>query len=110
MKKKQLTEIVGCGYGELYSGESNEYLEDFKEHTDNLDEILLVIERVGLTKEDLLQYKKYFLYDKLLTNWLDANNSRFSVGVHRGVVIRWQRIAGEFYIIIRAICLEMINH
>jgi len=54
IKKKQLTETVECDYGELYSGEFNEYPESYKEHTENLQEILLIIEKAGLTKEDLL--------------------------------------------------------
>ena len=85
IKKKQLTETVECDYGELYSGEFNEYPESYKEHTKNLQEILLIIEEAGLTKEDLMKYKQYFLYDKLLTDWLDANLSRFSAK-------RWGRI------------------
>ena len=52
----------------------------------NADEYLTDIQGVckmagefGLSKEDLIEYKKYFLYDKLLTDWLAANSSRFSV-------------------------------
>ncbi len=85
IKTKKLTETVGCRYGELYSGEFNQYSEDYKEHTENLQEILLIIEKSGLTEEDLLQYKKYFLYDKLLTDWSDANFSRFSAN-------RWGKV------------------
>lgn len=78
VKKKQLTESVGCRYGELYSGESTAYVEDFKEYTENIEEILLVIDKAGLTREDLIQYRNHFIYDKLLTDWLDVSNSRFS--------------------------------
>ena len=78
---KQLKETVECDYGEIY----NENPRFFREHTENPQEILLMIEKAGLTKEDLLQYKKYFLYDKLLTDWLDANFSRFSAN-------RWGRV------------------
>jgi len=78
IKKRQLKEVVECRYGELYSGEANEYPESYKEYSDDLQEILLVIGDTGLTKEDLIQYKKYFLYDKLLTDWQAANDSRFS--------------------------------
>ena len=85
IKTKQLHETVECLYGELYSGEFNEYREEFRERTKNPQEILLVIEEAGLTKEDLIKYKQYFLYDKLLTDWLDANLSRFSAK-------RWGRI------------------
>ena len=47
--------------------------------TVDIQEVLLMVEKSGLTKEDLLQYKKYFLYDKLLTDWLAVNESRFSI-------------------------------
>jgi len=78
IKKRQLKEVVECRYGELYFGEANEYPESYKEYSDDLQEILLVIGDTGLTKEDLIQYKKYFLYDKLLIDWQAANDSRFS--------------------------------
>ncbi|GLC80085.1 TipC family immunity protein [Lacrimispora brassicae] len=81
IKKKQLTETVECDYGEIY----NENPRFFREHTKNPQEILLIIEKAGLTKEDLLQYKKYFLYDKLLTDWVDGNLTRFSAN-------RWGRV------------------
>jgi len=47
--------------------------------TVDIQEVLLMVEKSGLTKEDLLQYKKYFLYDKLLTDWLAVNESGFSI-------------------------------
>ena len=46
---------------------------------------LWILGRLGVksqevkAKEDLLQYKKYFLYDKLLTDWLAVNESGFSI-------------------------------
>lgn len=85
VKTKQLHEAVECVYSELDFGESNESSEEFRERTKNPQEILLIIEKSGLTKEDLHQFKKYFLYDKLLTDWSDANFSRFSA-------TRWGRV------------------
>lgn len=79
IKTKKLHENLECEYGERSSGESNEYLEGYKEYSEDLQEILVIIEKSGLTKEDLIEYKKYFLYDKLLTDWLAANYSRFSI-------------------------------
>lgn len=85
VRKKQLVEIISCGYGGLNSEETYRFLGDFKEYTEDLDKILIIIEEAGLTKEDLLQYKKYFLYDKLLTDWLAVSKSRFTVE-------RWGRV------------------
>jgi len=78
VRKKQLTEIVECYYGELAYGDRNGDIVYYKEYIDDLQEVLEFIEANGLTKADLNKYKKYFLYDKLLTDWLDANLSRFS--------------------------------
>jgi len=40
----------------------------------------MIAEEAGFSKEDLMEYKQYFLYDKLLTDWLEANESRFTIG------------------------------
>ena len=85
VRKKQLTEIVECHYGELAYGDRNGEIVYYKEYIDDLQEVLEFIEANGLTEADLNKYKKYFLYDKLLTDWLDANFSRFSAN-------RWGRV------------------
>jgi len=85
VRKKQLTETVECRYGELAYGDRNGDIVYYKEYIDDLQEVLEFIEANGLTKEDLIKYKQYFLYDKLLTDWLDANYSRFSAN-------RWGRV------------------
>ena len=64
IKNKYLQEKVG------YFGEKT---------TVDIQEVVLMAGESGLTKEDLLQYKKYFLYDKLLSDWLAVNGSRFSI-------------------------------
>ena len=65
VKTKRMRERVEC-YNE------DEYLTD-------IQEVYRMASEFGLSKEDLIEYKKYFLYDKLLTDWLAANSSRFSV-------------------------------
>ena len=64
VKKKCLEEEIGY-YGE--------------DHSIDIQEVLRLANISGLTKKDLQKYKKYFLYDKLLTDWLAANPSRFSI-------------------------------
>ena len=49
------------------------------EYLTDIQEVYRMASEFGLSKEDLIGYKKYFLYDKLLTDWLAANPSRFSV-------------------------------
>jgi len=49
------------------------------EYLTDIQEVYKMAGEFGLSKEDLIGYKKYFLYDKLLTDWLAANPSRFSV-------------------------------
>ena len=58
--------------------ESVVYYSDDKESSD-IQEVCMLASEEGISKEDLIEYKKYFLYDKLLTDWLAANSSRFSV-------------------------------
>ena len=53
------------------------YNED--ESSSDIQEVCRMANEYGLSKEDLKKYKKYFLYDKLLTDWLSANPSRFSI-------------------------------
>ena len=65
VKTKRMQEIVEC-YNE------DEYLAD-------IQEVYRMASEFGLSKKNLIGYKKYFLYDKLLTDWLAANSSRFSV-------------------------------
>ena len=65
VKTKRMQERVEC------------YDED--EHSLEIQEIYRIASKSGVSKEDLIEYKKYFLYDKLLTDWLAANPSRFSV-------------------------------
>lgn len=79
VETKQINEAIHCTYVPLDSGESNNNKKEFSEYTKDLKEILAIIEPAGLTENDLIQYKKYFLYDKLLTDWLNVNHSRFSV-------------------------------
>ena len=65
VKTKRMQESVEC-YNE------DEYLSD-------IQEVCRMANEYGLSKEDLKKYKKYFLYDKLLTDWLAVNPSRFSI-------------------------------
>jgi len=71
VKTKQLQENVECRTDVKY------YI--------NYQEALMIAETVGITNKELLEYRQYLLYDKLLTDWLDANLSRFSVK-------RWGRV------------------
>ena len=65
VRTKQMEEKVKCQYGEKYG--------------ETIQEVIALAEEAGLTKKDLMEYKQYFLYDKLLTDWLSVNSSRFSV-------------------------------
>ena len=58
--------------------ESVDYYSEDKE-TSDIQEVCRLASESGLSKEDLIEYKKYFLYDKLLTDWLAVNPSRFSI-------------------------------
>ena len=66
IKTRQLQESLACGFGE--------------KHSTDIQEVLMIAEEAGFSKEDLMEYKQYFLYDKLLTDWLEANESRFTIG------------------------------
>ena len=55
----------------------NYYSED--KNSSDIQEVCRLANESGLSKEDLIEYKKYFLYDKLLTDWLAVNPSRFSL-------------------------------
>ena len=58
--------------------ESVNYYSEDKDSSD-IQEVYRLANESGLSKEDLIEYKKYFLYDKLLTDWLAVNSSRFSI-------------------------------
>lgn len=64
VKTKHMQENVAC-YNE-------------EEHSSDIQKVCRMANEFGLSKEDLMKYKKYFLYDKLLTDWLAVNPSRFS--------------------------------
>lgn len=49
------------------------------EYSSDIQEVCRLANESGISKEDLIEYKKYFLYDKLLTDWLAVNPSRFSI-------------------------------
>ena len=48
-------------------------------HSSDIQEVCRLANEFGISKEDLMKYKKYFLYDKLPTDWLAVNPSRFSI-------------------------------
>lgn len=45
----------------------------------DMQEVLALSKASGVTQEDWVKYKQYFLYEKLLTDWLAVNSSRFSI-------------------------------